>query len=127
MTDETAVVRPYYAHEEAYNMGYSEFFDPQTPPEDEADLAPFHDSARYANTILPRLRAMAGCSDSGHGTYTGHRKVAAVKPGCEEDEPADAVLVHSAYIFEILVDAYNHGARDALVGNEKELPEYPGL
>lgn len=128
MTDETAVVKPYYAHEEAYNKGYEEFdgTDPVEDPES-FDLAPFHDSARYCNSILPDLRAMAGAADSGHGTYTGHRTVAAIEQGCEEDEPADAVLIHSSHIFELLVEAFNHGARDAALGNGKELPEYPGL
>lgn len=30
----------------------------------------FGQSARFANTVDPKLRKLAGCKDSGHGTYT---------------------------------------------------------
>ena len=117
MSETIAVVKPYYLLEEAYQMGHDEF-QPMDPPEDEDDLnlAPFHDSARYANHILPDLRAMAGFDDSGHGTYQTNRRVAAIKPGCEEDEPAEADLLDASDVFDRLVSAWNTGALDGWEG-----------
>ena len=110
---DVAVVKPYYLLAEAYRMGHSEFEPLDEPPEDEEmDLAPFHDGARYCNHILPKLRAMAGYADSGHGTYQEHRQVAAIHTGCEEDEPAEADLMAASEVFEQLADAWNTGALD---------------
>lgn len=102
-------------------MGYDEFY-PLDPPEDEhdMDLSPFHSGARWANVLLPRLRSMAGFADGGHGTYQENREVAAIHPGCEEDEPAEADLVDSNYLFDRLVDAYTTGAYDGWSGDSRD-------
>lgn len=123
MGEEIAVVKPYYAVEEAYNMGYSKFSGTDTDESGRVDLAPYHSTADYANNVLPRLRAMAGYADAGHGTYQEHRKVAAVDAGCEEDEPAEAELREASHIFNSLVDAFNNGAYDAIEGREKSVPD----
>jgi len=53
---------------EAYEMGYNEFQGDPVPPE-MLDTAGYTSGARYANIILPELRAMAGYSDDGYGTW----------------------------------------------------------
>lgn len=117
---DVAVVKPYYLKEEAYTMGYDEFDDLTLAPDEEADLDGFTDTARYANHILPDLRAMAGFADGGHGTYQQGRQVAAIEPGCEEDEPAEADLTTAQEIFNELVDAWRQGAYDAIEGRERD-------
>lgn len=117
MTEDIAVVKPHYLKEEAYNMGFERFEGMELEDDEEFDLAPFRDSATYANHVLPSLRAMAGFADGGKGTHTIHRQVAAVKPGCEEDEPAEAQLTDARFIFEELVEAWDCGAYDAVEGN----------
>jgi len=124
MSDTIAVVKPNYALEEAYNMGYEEFFSLSGEETEDFDFAPFTDSARWANIILPKLRAMAGFDDRGHGTYRESRQVAAIEPGCEEDEPAEAELMDCSFVFEELSDAFRKGAYDAVEGNEREIPEW---
>jgi len=111
-----AVVKQAYVLEEAYEMGHSEF-SPLDPPEDaEMDLAPFKDGARWCNSLLPTLRAVAGFADSGHGTFQEHRQVALVHPGCEVDEPAEADLVDAHIVYQALVSAYDMGAYDGWEG-----------
>lgn len=125
--DGIAVVKPYYAIEEAYRDGYDRFADMEDLGDDEPlDLAPFKSSAMWADHIAPRLRAMAGMQDAGHGTYQTNRKVAAIKPGCEEDEPAEAELIEARRVHEILVEAWDHGALDAADGVDSS-PEHLGL
>lgn len=114
MTDNIAVVKPYYLKEEAYRMGHSEFEDTDLGPDADPDLSGFTDSARYANHVLPDLRAMSGFEDNKGGTYTVNRRVAAIKPGCEEDEPAEAELTEAQYVFEELVSAWRMGAYDGM-------------
>lgn len=121
MPEEIAVVKPYYYKEQAYNKGYDRFEGAEDIPDDEeVRLDGFTQSATYANHVLPGLRSMAGYDDSGPGTYTIERQVAAIMPGCEEDEPAEAELVSSNYVFEELVDAWRSGAYDALDGRERD-------
>lgn len=117
--NDIAVVKPYYLKEEAYNMGYDRFEGCEVESIEGFDLAPFRSSAAYANNVLPSLRAMAGAADRGAGTYTDHREVAAIKPGCEEDEPAEAELVNSRYIFDELLEAWDMGAYDGALGKER--------
>lgn len=112
---EVAVVKPYYLTEEAYRMGhrFTKGMDDDTVPDDELlDLSPIKESARWANNIAPSLRAMAGYLDNGHGTYTDAREVAAILPGCEEDEPAEADLCSARDVFNALVKAWDMGAMD---------------
>lgn len=119
MPEEIAVVKPYYAKEEAFKLGREEFSGIQD--REGFDLSPYKSSARWANTVAPRLRAMAGFEDStGKGTFTGNRKVAAVKPGCEEDTPAEAELVEARHIHEELVEAFDNGAFSAVDGIDKD-------
>jgi len=116
MPETIAVVKPDYQIEEAYQMGHDEFgdMDIDGDPDEEFEFGHFTDSARWANHILPSLRAMAGYADSAGGTYTVERQIAAIKPGCEEDEPADAELMEGRHLFDRLVDAYRTGAYDAV-------------
>jgi len=112
---DVAVVKPYYLTGEAYEMGHSEFSDVEADSAEDVDFSQFTSTARWANILAPRLRAMAGARDpTGKGTYTQHREVAAIHAGCEEDEPAEADLVGSDHLFEALVDAYRTGALDAV-------------
>jgi predicted lipid-binding transport protein (Tim44 family) len=95
-------------------MGHDEFqpYDALEDEEERLDLSPFKGSARWANHIAPDLRAMAGHADSGPGTYTVNRQVAAIHDGCEEDEPAEADLVEARQLFQALVEAWDMGAYD---------------
>jgi len=120
MTDTIAVVEPYYLTEEAYNKGYDRFVDAEAPDDAEPDLSGFTQSATYANHVLPGLRSMAGYDDSGPGTYTIERQVAAISPGCEEDRPAEAELVSSKRLFNVLVEAWSSGAYDAMDGRDRD-------
>ena len=118
MADTIAVVKPRYRLEEAYRMGYGKFEDAEVGDPEQFDLSAYHGSAEYSNHVLPDLRAMAGFDDSGYGTYTQDRKVAAVELGCEEDEPAPATIMDAHSVFERLVDAFNAGVYDAVAGDE---------
>ena len=112
---DTAVVKPHYLTEEAYSMGHEEFSHLEADSAEEVDFSEFTGGARWANVIAPRLRAMAGAADpGGKGTYTAHREVAAILPGCEEDEPPEADMVSSQRLYEALVDAYRTGALDSV-------------
>ena len=112
---DVAVVKPHYLTEKAYSMGHDEFSDVEADSAEDVDFGQFTSTARWANVIAPRLRAMAGAADpGGKGTYTHHREVAAIHPGCEEDQPAEADLVGSERLFEALVDAYRTGALDSV-------------
>ena len=78
---------------EAFEMGYNEFQGDPVPP-DMLDMDGYTSGARYANIILPELRAMAGYQDSGKGTWfelTG--------------EARDEV----PYIYDELIDAFFEG------------------
>lgn len=120
MTEQIAVVKIHYKLERAYDRGYLRFSD-DDPVEDAAQaLSHFAESAEYANQILPKLRAMAGYEKGPGGTYTIKRRVAAIKPGCEEDEPADAELVEGRHVFNALTEAWRSGAIDSLSGNERD-------
>jgi predicted lipid-binding transport protein (Tim44 family) len=112
---DVAVVKPYYLVEKAYRMGHERFKDAEVP-EDDTDLheslSHFKEYAKWANTIAPKLRAMAGYADGGHGTYQQHRQVAAIHEGCEEDEPAEADLMDASDLYSTLVEAWDTGALD---------------
>lgn len=117
MNDTIAVVKTAYVLEEAYEMGHSRHTGTASEVADTAeefDLSPLKGSAQWANNIAPELRSMAGLDDSGHGTYQENRQIAAVVPGCEEDEPAEARLVDAREFFGALVEAFDAGAYDAI-------------
>jgi hypothetical protein len=111
---DVAVVEIDYRREVAYNMGHREFAELDTAEDTEIDPQYITDSARWANVIAPDLRAMAGYADSGPGTYTEDRQVAAIIPGCEDDNPADADLLNASFVYAELNDAYFRGAYDAV-------------
>jgi hypothetical protein len=124
MSEEIAVVKPHYYTEKAYKKGYARFADQELPDDEMPSLEGFTQSAAYANHVLPGLRSMAGFDDSGPGTYTIERKVAAIHPGCEEDEPAEAVLVPSQRVFDCLIEAWRDGAHDAMAGRDRDPGSY---
>lgn len=125
MNDTIAVVKPHYLTEKAYKMGFERFQDLDGEETEGFDLAPFKSGAHWSNTLAPKLRAMAGYDDRGHGTYTDERQVAAIVPGAEEDEPAEAELTDAHHIYTELVKAFDRGAYDAAEGREQEPPEVP--
>lgn len=120
MTEQIAVVKPYYYTEQAYDKGYDRFADGDPVDDPFAGLDGFREGSTYANHVLPGLRSMAGYDDSGPGTWTVDREVAAIHRGCEEDEPATADLVHCERVFNALVKAWTDGALDALRGDERD-------
>lgn len=124
MSDTIAVVKPNYYLEQAYQKGYDRFDGEATPERSDPSLDGFTDSATYANHVLPGLRQMAGYDDSGHGTYTQEREVAAIIAGREEDEPAEATLVSSYKVYDRLVEAWRGGALDAMAGDDPQPDEY---
>lgn len=112
---DVAVVKPHYLTEEAYSMGHAEFEGIDADTAEDVEFSHFTEGTRWANVIAPKLRAMAGARDpTGKGTYTEHREVAAILPGADEDEPAEADLVQSSDLYESLVDAYRNGALDSV-------------
>jgi len=123
MTDETTipVIRLWEARELAYDAGYNEFdgHADEYAEGEEIDLSPFHDSARYANDVLPSLRALSGHDDGGHGTYTMNRGVAVLEAHQDEDLPAEAERSEAGYLFEELLDVWHSGAYDALDRRER--------
>lgn len=101
------------AKAQAWQMGAAEFHDVDIGI-DEFDLSPFYDTARWANIVLPKLRAQAGYEDGGHGTYQGDREVVVVEePG---DQPATGERVASSDVLAELTDAFSQGAYDAVDG-----------
>ena len=112
---DVAVVKPHYLTEEAYRMGHDEFSDVEADSAADVEFHRFTETARWANVIAPKLRAMAGARDpTGKGTYTQHREVAAILPGCEEDEPPEADIYSSRVLYEAMVEAYQTGALDSV-------------
>jgi len=126
MTDTIAVVKPFYVKQKAYRMGYEEFSDLDGEETEDFDLAPFKGSARWSNTIAPRLRAMAGYSDTGPGTYTEDREVAAIERGAEEDTPAEAEITEARHIYQKVVQSFDVGALDAAEGRNPDHGRVPG-
>lgn len=114
---EVAVVRLAYRIEEAYSMGHDEFSEVEADSAEDVEFSYFTDSARWANVVLPRLRAMSGYGHRGRGSsHTVQRQVAVIHSGCEEDEPAEADLRECFRILDAMIDAYRMGAIDAAVG-----------
>ena len=124
--NEVAVVKLYYAEEELYREGYKRFedapVDEDNPygPDAMIALSHFRESATWANTVHPKIRAAAGYGDGGYGTYQINREVAVVAAGCEEDRPARAGLVTAAVVEHILLSAWERGAIDALDGRDAD-------
>lgn len=118
MTETVTIVDATRAKVEAYQMGHGRFSDLSGEEAEGFDLAPFKDSATWANHVAPQLRAMAGFADGGHGTYQQDRQVVAVTPQTEGDQPRDGELMESArYIHDELVQAFDMGAYDGVEGS----------
>ena len=118
MTDNTipVVVEP-EAKEEAYRMGYKRFHErPDGEDRDEYWFSHYAESAEWADNKLPKLRAMAGAKDRGHGTYTEHRDIVVVQE--PDDRPMVGIEWNSSRLFEELVDQFRNGAHDKVEGNE---------
>ena len=91
--------------------------------EDEApaDLSYFKEGAKWANTINPDLRCMAGNADpTGKGTWTETRPIVVLRDHEVDDEPAPGSLVDSAHIVDVLIDWWDRGAYDAIDGDDME-------
>lgn len=118
MTDhtDTAVVHESTVLDEAYALGYDEFSGVEA---EEFDFDGFTGTARWDSHLLPRLRALCGYGDRGHGTYTEDREVALIPTGNEDDHPAEAVTVDTNTILDAAVEQFTHGAHDAAEGNER--------
>jgi len=114
MSDTIPVVRESYARDTAEQRGYNKFADMDETQVVNADPTMITDSAWWANHELPRLRAMAGADDHGHGTYTDHQDIALIPVGDEDDRPAEAKLTHSKWLFSELVDDWFEGAYRAI-------------
>lgn len=117
---EAAVVVSHEAVGIAYHYGYNtvppaiDDYDPSAPD--------YHkDSAVWANTRAPHLRATAGLADAGHGTYQVDRLVALVD--APDDRPMEADLIDASVVFDSLVDAYDRGRRDALNDTAPDVPD----
>lgn len=107
--------------DEAYSMGYSRFADadPVADGDEAAEhIEHFTESAEYANSVAPNLRALSGYVDSGPGTYTVERQIVVVPDGAEADLPRDGKHMALGYVFEIVHDAWRAGVYDAVLGNE---------
>lgn len=105
---------------DAYEYGYDRFEFGDPVPREEIDMSFFTDTAEYANTVLPRLRRLAGFGDSGFGTYTEVRDVIGVSQEAAAELAADAGwidadVIDSWDLFDDLVDEFHDGASDGLV------------
>jgi len=101
------------AESEAFGMGCQEFDGVDVDDCDQIidfDAGSITDSARYANIILPCLRALAGMGDDGTGCYTEDREVAVIPPEARGDLPADGFTTNADYLVSRLVDAFFEGA-----------------
>lgn len=118
MTDhtDTAVVHESTVLDDAYALGYDEFTGVDA---EEVDFDGFTGTARWDSHLLPRLRALCGYGDRGHGTYTVAREVAVVPVGNEDDEPAEAITINTTEILNAAVDQFRAGAHDAAEGRER--------
>jgi hypothetical protein len=119
-----AVVYTERAQRIAYERGYTQF---RTSSTDEADmyaLSEFKSGAYYINVLLPELRALAGFADTGTGTYTIDRPVAAIVSGTEDDRPMSAVRMSSNDMLTMIIQAWDGGAHTQLAGDDPQHEEY---
>lgn len=118
MTDNTipVVVKP-EVKEKAYRMGYERFEErPKDEDKDEYWFDHYTESAEWANNKDPKLRAMAGANDHGHGTYTEHRDIVVVQDA--DDRPMEGTEYDSQFLHGELVKHYKNGAHDKVEGRE---------
>lgn len=123
MSETIAVVNERDALLDAYELGHNRGSradvtgDPRADEDPDFDLSEIKSSASWDNIVDPKLRAMAGYGDDGHGTYQVERQIALVPPGNEDDDPAEARLRASPKFYVRLADAYDMGARDGAEGS----------
>jgi len=111
------------AEENAYQMGYERFTHEPNEPHDDMWFSHYTESAEWANSKLPKLRAMAGAKDSmGHGTYTEHQEVVVVEE--PRDRPMSGELTDSRHIHEKLVELFRYGAEDKIDGNDPDVTRW---
>jgi len=116
------VVEP-EAKESAYQMGYARFSHEPDVPTDEHWFGHYTESAEWANSKLPRLRAMSGAKDSmGVGTHTNHGEIIVVE--YPEDRPMEGRKAHSAELTDELVDMFRYGAQDKIEGKEPDVTRW---
>lgn len=113
---DTAVVHESTVLDEAYAMGYDEFSGVEV---EQFDLEGFHGTARWDSHLLPRLRALSGYGDRGHGTYTEDREVVVIPVGNEDDHPAEAHSMNATHVLNAAVEQFTHGAHDAAENEER--------
>jgi hypothetical protein len=130
--DERRVIDLVSAKKEAYQAGFEKFHlaladegvNELTEKEREdlsINLDMFTGSAEYANIILPRLRSLAGYTDTGgHGTFTtlegtvkvvDPREYAGQQPEIQEGAAQELV----PHVLDILVGKFFQGAWDGAV------------
>jgi hypothetical protein len=115
MTDRNVVVVVAdRVEEKAYLLGYRRFEGIGTPEGEEIDLEGFRGGAEYANHVLPDLRALAGHSDAGHGTYKVGGEIVIVDEADLDDDPITGETWTAEDYLNVLVDRWHDGARDAL-------------
>lgn len=131
MTDTIPVVEESDVLESAYNKGYDFYADDgRSEPVEEPyrSVGDLKSTARWANSISPRLRALSGFSDeTGKGTYSGERPVALVEEGDEADSPAEAVEIGAVHVFQAAVEAFEQGAVDAMKLNDRDATRPDGV
>lgn len=108
--------------DEAYRMGYNRFEDAAETADEHGDeldsLEHYKEMATYINNVAPRLRALAGYVDSGHGTYQVERDVVVIPDHAQDDVPRDGQHKSIEWVHGKVVDAFDRGALDALNGRE---------
>ena len=101
------IIAEWDAKHEAYNRGYSRFLNRDLVDIEEYHFSQFTETAEWANTVAPDLRAMAGYDDRGHGTYQQEPE-AIVLVEEPEDEPAEGELLDDPWYFlDELVECFN--------------------
>lgn len=114
---DTVVIDLAEAEAEAYDMGVLEFDGVDVDDYDEMveyDAGAITDGARYANIILPKLRAFAGMEDDGTGCYQGDREVVIIDDGARGDLPMDATITQASSLISLMVDTFFEGAHASI-------------
>lgn len=122
MHDEVPVIYERKVLREAYDMGFSKFEGSEVEPED-FEIGHYTESARYINNVAPKLRAMSGFDDAGHGTYQEPSSVVVVPPEHEDDEPMTGKVMSSGEVNNRVFEAFSNGAYDAVRDSRGELIE----
>jgi len=87
--------------EKAYELGVEE-----SPDEGKGNESKYREYAHFINTVDPKLRAMAGFTDSGPGTYRVGRHVTV------SDGEGNTENMHVSYVYDAVSKAFSEGFRD---------------